>query len=98
MTADPDELESTVRRLVAEALTATPGELIGVTETARLCGVNRGTVRRWVKQGKVPGVTVDDIGRTMIPRRWAETKARGDGLTEAIEALDNATTTTKDPR
>lgn len=91
MTADPDELEQTVRRIVAETLTATPGELVGVTEAARICGVDRTTIYRWVRSGKVPGVVTNDIGRTLIPRRWAESRTPHAGLTEAIEALDHTT-------
>ena len=39
-----------------------------IEEAARLTGVNRSTVYRWLRAGKLPG---EDIGGVVLIPRWA---------------------------
>jgi excisionase family DNA binding protein len=58
VTIDARELEALVKRLVAEALEEATApardEYLSTADAANLAGVAMGTIRRWIREGKLP--------------------------------------------
>lgn len=56
-----------------------PGDLLTSTEAARLLGVDRSTVARYVRQGKLPAIKLPS-GHTRIRREDVNRLVRGEQL------------------
>jgi hypothetical protein len=44
-------------------------EKFSISETARLLGIHRGTIRRWIRNGFIPPPTAEDVAGSKL-RYW----------------------------